>query len=58
VSRFGRIVSVALGVLAVCLLVLAFSWGGWAGEAVFVVALALLVTLGVVLLACRAHRPT
>jgi hypothetical protein len=32
VNRAGLGVAVVLGIAAVCLVALAFAWGGWAGE--------------------------
>lgn len=45
-----------VGGIAVLLLVLAFWWGGWAGEAAFVLGTVILMIDGLVALVCQVRR--
>jgi hypothetical protein len=58
VNRKGRVVAVAIGLIAVFLIVLTFWWNGWAGEAAFLLGVAILMIDGLVALVCRIRRDT
>lgn len=57
-NRRGRAVAVAIGLIAVFLIILAFWWNGWAGETAFVLGVATLMIDGSVALVCRIRRDT
>jgi hypothetical protein len=58
VDRIGRWIATGLALFAACLVILAFLWGGWAGEAALMLAVALLIAGGIIALLCRIHRTT
>jgi len=54
-SRIGQTLQVLLALLVLWLVILSFEWGGWAGEALFCLAVILALVLAAVVL-CRQIR--